>query len=297
MLRKQIGSYLQLMKPSIMLLVLLTGATALVLEGSLLHPPRLHNLTVFSLILLGLMLSGGSANAFNMYFEREIDSRMSRTKNRRPLPLKSLSPNQALVFAILIGIAGVSIFYIFFNLISATMSLATILFYSFFYTLYLKPRTPYNIVVGGAAGSMAPVIAWAAVTGSVGIVPIILFLIIFLWTPPHFWALALHLKRDYQLVGYPMMPVVKGDLSTKRQILLYVLFLVIFSAALLFEGAGIVYGTVALFSGGLFLFKAVANLGADNNRLARGLFAYSIFYLLAIFAGLMLDTALKITIH
>jgi len=292
----QIRNYIQLMKPSIMLLVLLTGATSLVLESSRLAPISPDGLGRFALILVGLMLTGGSANAFNMYFERDIDARMSRTRNRRPLPLRAMQPGQALAFAIAIGVAGVAIFGIFFNFFSALLSLGTIIFYSFFYTLYLKPRTPYNIVIGGAAGSMAPVIAWAAASGRIDIVPVILFMIIFLWTPPHFWALALYLRKDYELVGYPMMPVVRGDLSTKKQILLYVIFLVIFSAACIFEGAGALYASVAAFAGAIFIIKSLKILKSESNALARSLFGYSIIYLFAIFTGLILDAVFKIAL-
>ena len=285
------------MKPSIMLLVLLTGATALVLEGGLLRQgDPVSGASRFILILLALTLTGGSANAFNMYFEREIDARMARTRNRRPLPLGQLKPSHALAFAITIGAAGVVIFAMFYNLLSAALALATILFYSLFYTLYLKPRTPYNIVIGGAAGSMAPVIAWAATSGRIGIIPIILFMIIFLWTPPHFWALALYLRKDYELVHYPMMPVVRGDLSTKRQILLYVVFLVIFSAACVFEGAGALYAAVAVVAGAIFIRKSFQILRSESNASARALFGYSIIYLFAIFTGLIVDAILKMAL-
>jgi len=296
-LEKRISNYIQLMKPSIMLLVLLTGATALVLEGSYLrHGDMIWGILKFTLILAALMLTGGSANAFNMYFEREVDSRMARTRNRRPLPLGLLEPSHALAFAITIGAGGVLIFAIFFNLLSAVLSLATILFYSLFYTLYLKPRTPYNIVIGGAAGSMAPVIAWAAASGRIDIIPIILFMIIFLWTPPHFWALALYLRKDYELVQYPMMPIVRGDLSTKRQIFLYVVFLVIFSAGCVIEGAGALYAAVAVISGAVFIRKSYQMLSTDSNARARGLFGYSIIYLFAIFTGLIADAIFKMIV-
>lgn len=294
---KKTTSYIQLMKPSIMLLVLLTGATAVVLEGSLLRQgDPVSGAGRFVLILLALMLTGGSANAFNMYFEREIDERMARTRNRRPLPLGQLKPSYALAFAITIGTAGVMIFALYFNLLSAVLALATILFYSLFYTLYLKPRTPYNIVIGGAAGSMAPVIAWAAASGRIDIIPLILFMIIFLWTPPHFWALALYLRKDYEMVQYPMMPVVRGDLSTKRQIMLYVVFLVIFSAACVFEGAGALYAAIAVISGVIFIRKSFQMMKSESDASARGLFGYSIIYLFAIFTGLIADAILKMAL-
>lgn len=282
------------MKPEIMLLVLVTGATALVLEGTLVSELEPHGILRFGLVLVGLLLTGGSANAFNMYLEREADALMARTRNRRPLPLGTIRASQALVFAIAIGLGGVTIFAVFFNFLSAALSLATILFYSFFYTLYLKPRTPYNIVIGGAAGSMAPVIAWAAISGRLSIMPLLLFMIIFLWTPPHFWALALYTRRDYELVKYPMMPLARGDESTKRQMLFYVLALVLFTSACAIVGAGMIYALIAVLTGGIFLRKSIYILRAPNSETARGLFGYSIIYLFAIFAGLMLDAVIKI---
>jgi heme o synthase len=291
----QILNYLTLMKPSIMLLVLITGAGALVWQGSLLRDISIIGMLKFLAILLGLMLTGGSANAFNMYFEREIDAQMVRTKNRRPLPMGQIKPSHALAFATGIGVSGVLIFALFFNILSALLSLATILFYSLFYTLYLKPRTPYNIVIGGAAGSMAPIIAWAAVANTIAIEPMILFAIIFLWTPPHFWALALYLRKDYETVHYPMMPIARGDQATKRQIFLYVIALVLSSAACMFYGAGLLYFVIALGTGVVFIRKSFRMLKGANER-ARGLFGYSIVYLFAIFAALMLDKAINISL-
>jgi protoheme IX farnesyltransferase len=280
------SKYIALTKPTILLLVVLTGAAALVMEGSMSSRPA-----EFLLILVGLALAGGSANAFNMYFEREIDARMSRTRNRRPLPQGLMAPRRALIFAICIGLAGVLIFLIFFNMFSALLALGTIVYYAFFYTLWLKPNTAYNIVIGGAAGSMGPVIAWAAATGSLGIAPIILFLIIFIWTPPHFWALALHYKSDYRHAGLPMMPIIKGDRQTKFQIVAYTILLVILSVAVTVVGAGAIYLTLALLLGGLFIIKSVKLLKLDSNHPAMGLFSYSIVYLLTLFVGIIIDSA------
>ncbi len=291
----KIKPYIALMKPYIMLLVLLTGATSLVLEGSLLKLGWPEGIIKFGLILLALLLTGGSANAFNMYLEREIDSVMTRTRNKRPLPLRLIKPGSALIFAIVIGLIGVAIFAINFNFLSAGLALLTILFYSFFYTLYLKPRTPYNIVIGGAAGAMAPIIAWAAVTGTVTITPMLLSAIIFLWTPPHFWALALYLRQDYEMVKYPMMPVARGENFTMRQIMFYVLTLTIFSISCLLVGAGLLYGLVALMAGCLFIYKAIRMIRIKTDSLKRGLFGYSIIYLLLVFVGLMLDSVIKIS--
>jgi heme o synthase len=292
----KVKAYIALMKPYIMLLVLLTGATALVMEGSFLKLGWPEGALRFGLILLALLLTGGSANAFNMYLERDIDSLMIRTRHKRPLPLGLIKPRNALIFAITIGIIGIAIFAIYFNLLSAGLALLTILFYSFFYTLYLKPRTPYNIVIGGAAGAMAPVIAWAAVTGAITITPVLLSAIIFLWTPPHFWALALYMRQDYELVKYPMMPIVRGENFTLRQIMLYVLILAIFSISCILVGAGLLYGFIAIFAGGLFIYKSFRMIRVKSDDLARGLFRYSIIYLFVVFFGLMLDSAFKISL-
>ena len=276
------------MKPSIMLLVLITGATSLVLQGDLLADPGR-----FILVLIALLLTGGSANAFNMYFEREIDSQMVRTSKKRPLPLGLIRPGNALTFAIFVGLIAIGVFAVFFNTLSALLAFGTIVYYAFFYTLFLKPRTKYNIVIGGAAGSMAPVIAWAAATGTVTITPLILFMIIFLWTPPHFWSLALYIKEDYVAVGYPMMPVAVGDSRTKRMILLYTLIVVLFSFLLHYSGAGVVYGLIALTAGAIFVHRAATLYRSESNIPARGMFGYSIIYLFVLFAGIMVDVVLR----
>jgi protoheme IX farnesyltransferase len=289
------ASYVTLIKPYIMLLVTLTGATSLVLEGSLLQQGWPNGTVRFGMILLALLLTGGSANAFNMYLERDIDAKMSRTREKRPLPLGLIKPRNALIFAIVLGIIGMTIFAISFNLLSAGLALSTILFYSFFYTIYLKPRTPYNIVIGGAAGSMAPVIAWAAVTNSLAPTSLLLSSIIFLWTPPHFWALALYMRSDYELVGYPMMPLACGERTTARQILIYVVALVILSAACIWLGAGILYAVIAASAGGILIYRAIRLVESKKDDLARAMFRYSIVYLLSIFIGLMIDSAIKIS--
>ncbi len=187
-----LSNYVSLTKPTIVTSYALTGATALVIEGSFLHQ-RLR----FILVLLAIILTGASANGLNQYFERDIDAQMQRTKDRRPLPQGKIKPRRALIFSLLIGIIGVGYLAVDINWLSAAYALGTILFYSFFYTLWLKPRTPYNIVIGGAAGATAPLIAWSAGANTTPLAPWLLFLIIFMWTPPHFWALALCVKEQY----------------------------------------------------------------------------------------------------
>ena len=284
--KQTLREYLQLTKPTILLLVLLTGAAALVLEGSLTHEPLR-----FIAVILGLALTGGCANALNQYFERDIDAQMGRTRTKRPLPKHTIEPRSALIFAITIGILALLLFGLFFNWLSAACALGTILFYSFFYTLWLKPKTHLNIVIGGAAGAMAPIIAWAAATGTLAVTPWILFLIIFLWTPPHFWALALCVKKDYQSVAIPMLPVIKGDAETRRQILVYTFWMVAISLALLLVKVGLLYLLIAVSLGSVFVWKAYKIWRQNENTQAWGLFKYSIVYLFALFIAMMADKA------
>ncbi len=277
-----ISTYLKLTKPTIMLLVLFTGGAALVVEGSMLgHPGR------FLLFMLGLFLTGGCANSLNQYFERDLDAKMTRTAGRRPLPLKQLTPAQALTFSIGIGAVGLVILAFFFNWLAALLSLATILFYGLFYTLVLKPSTTQNIVIGGAAGAMAPVGAWAAATGSTGWIPWIMFAIIFLWTPPHFWSLAIAFKDDYRVTGLPMMPLVKGDHSTLRQMLVYAAILVAVTLSLGFLGAGWLYMLAAAVLGFELLRRNVVAYRTGELQQVKGLFRYSIYYLFGLFVAIM----------
>jgi len=271
-----------------MLLVIITGASALFIEGSLLNRPL-----KFLLVIIGLYLTGGSANALNQYFERDIDAEMTRTRKRRPLPQGKISASKALIFAITIGILGVIIFISVFNVLTATLSVATIIFYSFIYTLYLKPNTPQNIVIGGIAGAMAPVGAWAAATGEMAIIPWLLFLIVFLWTPPHFWALALFYKSDYQKSGLPMMPVVRGEQGTLRYIMIYSVALVIISLILFFFNGGWLYLPAALLMGYLFLKKSFTAVRNPTDKEFKNLFGFSIIYLFTLFLIIIIDAVLK----
>jgi protoheme IX farnesyltransferase len=271
-----------------MLLVIITGATALFMEGSLLNQPG-----KFLLVLIALYLTGGSANALNQYFERDIDALMERTKNRRPLPLGRISATNAFIFSILIGMIGVLMFGFIFNWLTALLSLATILFYSLFYTLYLKPNTKSNIVVGGIAGAMAPVGAWTAATGEFALAPWILFLIIFLWTPPHFWALAAFRTDDYKKSGLPMLPVVKGIDFTMRQILIYSIILVVVTLSLYFVYSSWVYLVVALGAGYMLLRKSYRAKVEQSEKQFRGLFGYSILYLFALFFTIIIESSVK----
>ena len=316
-LLRRVGMLFKLTKPSIMLLVLFTGAAALVIEGSFLARP-----VDFVLVMLGLYCTGGAANALNQYFERDIDARMRRTSKRRPLPAGEISARAALFFAVGLGMVGLILFFACFNGLSALLSLGTIVFYSLIYTLWLKPNTHQNIVIGGAAGAMGPVIAWAAATNGLSMTPWILFLIIFFWTPPHFWALALCFKDDYREAKLPMLPVVRGDEATLRQIFNYSIVLVVISLCLslpsllsamnrlLFPnytifgledlgtfgvgqgfgpGSGWVYLYAALVLGGVFIRRAYQAKKMATTKSQWRLFGYSIVYLFALFSAMMMD--------
>ncbi len=286
-----VKDYLSLTKPTICLLVIITGAAGLVWEGSLTSQPL-----AFLGVLAGLYLTAGSANALNQYLERDRDALMKRTAKKRPLPSGRMRPLNALVFAVAIGLVGTAIFAVFFNWFSAALALGTILFYAFFYTLVLKPSTPHNIVIGGAAGAMGPVIAWAAAADASGMtwVPLAMFAVIFFWTPPHFWALALCLQDDYRSNPLPMMPNVAGEAATLRQMAVYSVVLVGVSLSLVWAEAGLVYTVSAVLLGGFFVWKSILSLQERTSRQYWGLFGYSIVYLFALFIAMMVDVAVRV---
>lgn len=287
-MKTRVINYIQLTKPTIMFLVLFTGATTAFLEGSLVQEPLR-----FLLFLIGLYLTGGSANALNQYFERDIDANMERTRKRRPLPTGQLKPLEALLFSITIGLAGTLLLALIFNWLTALLSLSTILFYGLFYTLWLKPRTEYNIVIGGVAGAIGPIGAWAAATGTLTLEPWLLFLIIFAWTPPHFWALALYCKDDYRRTGLPMMPVVRGDEATLKQIWQYSLAMVAISLTPVMFEAGLIYLLLTSLLGLSFLQKVRLARKQKDIKSFRSLFFYSIVYLFAVFGALILDKVIQ----
>lgn len=278
------ADYLQLTKPTIMLLVIFTGLAALILEGSMLARPL-----DFILTMVALYLVGGSANALNQCFERDIDALMTRTSKRRPLPQGKVSVAGAFTFSIVIGSLGIVMFFVLFNLLSALLALGTILFYSLFYTLYLKPNTDQNIVIGGIAGAMAPVINWVAASGGITVTPLLLFLIVFFWTPAHFWALALYCKDDYVRAKLPMLPIVRGEQATYKWIIFYSLAAVGTSLSLLLVGAGMLYALVAATLGALLIHKSFAIKRIRTVSAQRGFFGYSIVYLLGLFAAIIVD--------
>ncbi len=280
-----VRDYIELMKPRIVTLVLVTAVAGAVVERSLLADP-----VRLLLVLLGITLTAGSANAFNQYFERELDARMERTRARRPLPLHRLPARNALVFAVAIGAGATLLLGLVSNLLTAALALGTIVFYGFFYTLWLKPRTVHNIVIGGAAGAMGPVIAWAAGAGNLGLPAVLMFLVIFLWTPPHFWALAVCVRDDYRKVNIPMLPIVRGEAETFRQIVWYSVALGLLTLVMPFmNSGGLVFAVLALPLSGVFVWKAVGARRAGSVERAWDVFGYSIVYLFALFLGIIAD--------
>lgn len=282
-----LGDFLVLTKPTILLLVVLTGLPALLLASG----GRI-DLVVMLAALGGTALASASAAAINHYMDRDIDAVMYRTRGR-PLPAGRLEPRQALWFGIGLGVLGSAVLWLWTTPLATILAVASILYYTVFYTGWLKRATPQNIVIGGAAGASAPLIAWAAVTGTVGWPAWIMFLVVFLWTPPHFWALAIHRHDDYAAAGVPMLPVVAGIRATKIQILLYSVALVPASLLLYFIGqTGMVYAASALVLGTLFVTRAIALARNASSGNCMKLFGYSIVYLMLLFVALTIDATL-----
>ncbi len=280
--------YWALLKPRVMTLVVFTGACGLV--AAPVHP----GLFLSFVAILCIAVGAGAAAAFNQWWEAETDSLMQRTASR-PLPAGRMQRDEALVFAILLSVASVVTLGLATNWLAAGWLAFSIFFYAVIYTIWLKPRTPQNIVIGGAAGAFPPVIGWAAATGDLTLLPILLFAVIFVWTPPHFWALALFVRSDYSRAGIPMLPVTHGIVETRRQILVYSMLL--FVVALLpwpLHLTGTIYGASAIILGTLFLWHAVRvarsrETNPQAMRAERGLFKYSILYLFLLFAAVVAD--------
>ena len=281
----EVRDYFLLLKPGVSTLVLFTAAA-----GLLAAPGSIH---VFAAIasLLAIALGSGSAGAINMWLDRDIDAIMLRTRNR-PLPAGRVDPTQALVFGTMLAVFSIVLLWMASNWLSAVLLAFAIGFYVFVYTLWLKRRTAQNIVIGGAAGAFPPVIGWSAVTGDISLEPLILFLIIFLWTPPHFWSLALHRCKDYQHANIPMLPVVAGKKATRLSILIYSLMMALVCPLPSIVGeAGGLYMVSASVLGGLFFLFAWQLWRHDSARNALRLFKFSIFQLFALFAALIADRA------
>jgi len=277
-----IRDYLALLKPRVMSLVVFTGLVGLLLAPGHIHP------FIATIAIFCIALGSGASGAINMWYERDIDALMLRTKNR-PIPAGRLSPDSAIEFAVIMAGASVFIMAVAVNYLSALLLLSAICFYVFIYTVWLKRKTPQNIVIGGAAGAFPPLIGWAAVTGSISPEPLLLFLIIFMWTPPHFWALALYRSDDYKNAGIPMLPVVAGVKETKRQIIIYTALLV-FSSILpfLYHYSGKVYLMGTLLLGARFIhYSFLVYRGGPETSFK--MFKFSIYYLFLLFALLIFD--------
>ncbi|QPD00365.1 heme o synthase [Qipengyuania soli] len=283
--------FFALTKPRVMTLVIFTG-----LCGLLAAPGSIHPVLSFTAILC-IALGAGGAAALNQWWEADIDAGMKRTA-QRPLPAGRLHRTDARDFGILISAASVVIMGLGVNWLAASILAISIFYYAVVYTIWLKPRTPQNIVIGGGAGAFPPMIGWVAVTGDITLMPVLLFAIIFMWTPPHFWALALFVKTDYANVGIPMMPVVRGEKSTRRQILVYTVLLAPIAIAPWYLGyTGAVYGVIAS-ALSLAFFALALPVGlrdtaeGDTMKPEKRLFGFSVAYLFALFAALVADAYL-----
>jgi heme o synthase len=279
----RLPDFMTLMKPRVMALAIFTA-----LVGLMIAPARPDPFLGF-VAILAIAAGGGAAGVLNMWYEADIDALMTRTA-RRPIPRGAVSRPEALAFGLILAICAVAVLALAVNLKAAALLAFTIFFYVVVYTAWLKRRTPQNIVIGGAAGALPPVIGWVAASGEIGLEPLILFLIVFLWTPPHFWALSLNRADEYARAGVPMLPVVAGRAKTTRQILIYSVLLLPISLlpwALGFAGA--IYGATAIVCGTTFIALALRLTGssAADPRPAHRLFAFSILYLFALFAALL----------
>ena len=280
-----VGDYIALMKPRVMSLVVFTA-----LVGLAVAPGSLHPVAAFT-ALLCIAVGAGAAGALNMWYDADVDALMTRTA-RRPVPMGRVRPGEALAFGLTLGSFAVVTLGLLVSWVASALLAFTIFFYVVIYTMWLKRSTPQNIVIGGAAGAFPPMIGWAAVTGSLSSEPVLLFLIIFFWTPPHFWALALYRTEDYARARIPMLPVVSGDASTRRQIMVYTLILVPLGVAPWALGyTGALYGVTAIVTGAIMVVLGwqVFRESRPAERASRNLFAFSILYLFLLFAVLLVE--------
>jgi protoheme IX farnesyltransferase len=279
----EVADYVEILKPRVMALVVFTGLVGMAMAPGHLHP------ILAAVAVLCIAVGAGSAGAINMWYDRDIDALMRRTA-RRPLPTGRMKPGEALGFGVVLGVGAVVVMGLALNSVAAALLAVTILFYVFVYTIWLKRRTPQNIVIGGAAGAFPPMIGWAAATGDISWGAIALFAIIFFWTPPHFWALSLYRADDYAAAGVPMLPVVSGSHETKRQILLYTMVLwPVTVAPWLLGVAGDLYVAGALLLNAVFTGTAIRVSRDDSERSARRMFTFSLLYLFLIFSLLLVD--------
>jgi protoheme IX farnesyltransferase len=281
----RVGDFIALLKPRVMSLVVFSGFAGLFVAPGHIHP------FIAAVAVLCIAVGAGASGAINMWYDRDIDAVMTRTRNR-PIPRGYIQPDQALAFGLVLSLFSVMVMGLAVNLTAAALLAFTIFFYVVVYTMWLKRSTPQNIVIGGASGAFPPMIGWAAVTGDVSLASISLFLIIFMWTPPHFWALSLYREGDYAKAGVPMMPVVAGAKSTKLQMLVYTLVLCPLTLAPVFLGvAGWFYGAVSIVLNIGFVAHAVRVLTTDDLRWAKRMFGFSLLYLFLHFAVLCIDRA------
>jgi protoheme IX farnesyltransferase len=283
--RQLVADYVALTKPRVQLLLLLTTVTTMYVAGD-------PSVELVLATCLGGSLSAGGAGAVNHWFDRDIDAQMARTATR-PVPAGRIAPGAALGFGLLLGALSFAWLTVAVNLLSAVLALSGFLGYVLVYTMWLKRTTPQNIVIGGAAGAVPPLVGWAAVTGHVAPTALYLFAIVFYWTPPHFWALSLLMKDEYARVGVPMMPVVRGEAETRRQILLYTgLLTVLTLLPVVFGFFGLLYGAVAAGLGAAFLYLAVRLQRAADRRSALRTYLFSLAYLAVLFCAMVLDARL-----
>ena len=286
--RTPVGAYVRLTKPRIVVLLLITTVPAMVLADRGVPSPWLILATLF-----GGTLSAGGANAINQFLDRDIDEIMLRTR-RRPLPSRRIEPRNALLFGLELGVAGFAFLWATVNLLSAALATAAMAFYVLVYTIWLKRRSPQNIVIGGAAGAVPALVGWTAVTGRIGWPAVVLFLIVFVWTPPHFWALSIRYRRDYAAAGVPMLPVVAGEDETRRQILWYSVGLVGISLSLVpVAHMGFLYLVAAIVLGARFVSGALRLRRRPTPAAAMALFRYSLVYLAVLFAAVAVDTLVR----
>ena len=285
------GDYFNLLKPRVMSLVIFTA-----LIGLIVAPGEIHPVIGFTAILC-IAIAAGASGCLNMWYEADIDAKMERTAGR-PIPSGRIDAQSALHFGVALAVSSVLVMGLAVNVVAALLLTVTILLYVVVYTIWLKRRTAQNIVIGGASGAFPPMVAWAAVTGDVSLESFVLFAIIFMWTPPHFWALSLFSCKEYESAGIPMLPVVCGEAHTKKQIMLYTMLMVPVTALPWYLGfAGIFYGATSVFLGGIFIWLSFALLRDEfsvdeNSAKAKKVFFFSIFYLFALFAILGLENLL-----
>lgn len=286
--RQTFSNYVNLIKPHVTVLLLgVTAASMTIAKG------QFPSLGLLLATLLGGAMSAGSANCINCYIDRDIDSIMGRTQ-RRSIPAGKVDPTHALIFGVLLGIGSFIVLYTFVNLLSAVLACSAILFYVFVYTLGLKRSTAQNIVIGGAAGAVPVLVGWAAVTNSLTLPAIWLFAIIFYWTPPHFWALALLIQKDYEKAKVPMLPVMMGERETRKQIFLYTLLLIAVTLVLFaMHIMGYIYLVSAIILGGILLYMTIRLLRDQTKHWAKTIFWYSNCYLAVIFAVMVVDRVLR----